>query len=505
MNVAALASAFLVIVLGMSCSRRPTLVSSADPRARVAAPDEGVRGFPDSITSGWGLPPLVGDSTAHVFGDTVLHADVTVHGAYALSAEQAGGSPPARPMRLSARALARDTSQGRRARRLPIAYASCPFVLRLYRGRDRMGMPAWRSDAAIQRELACPPAPRDASRGEVTVEWEVPAVLGDSLAAGHYAFSYAVRLADGRVLEYEAGGGYLSSDPRPPTRERSTLRMKARSEVVGQAPRKLRTIVTVVNAGRRAVRLEHGDCTPLVRLYRTPRRTGEPVWRSELRSPPGHTGGYDCIAILRITQIAPGDSAMLGPAIPLYEVLGDSLLAGRYYVGAELELLDRELPPGRRETVYRIAAGEVELTRAPDRLSATRTVDGLTYAATTRLVRGAAPDTGTVRTLVSVTNTTRKRVTTSVPRDCPVLAYAYRSAALRDSVPARAAAWSPPERCYNYEHRFALEPGQSWVFAHDALASEIVARAGPGRYWFTALIAGRTGVFLAAGDVQLGR
>jgi hypothetical protein len=120
-------------------------------------------------------------------------------------------------------------------------------------------------------------------------------------------------------------------------------------------------------------------------------------------------------------------------------------------------------------------------------------------------VRGAAPGTDTVRTLVSVTNTSRKRVTTTVPRDCPVLAYAYRSAALRDSVPARAAAWSPPERCYNYEHPFALEPGQSWVFAHDVPASKIVAHTGSGRFWFTALIAGRTAVFLAAGDLELGR
>jgi hypothetical protein len=78
-------------------------------------------------------------------------------------------------------------------------------------------------------------------------------------------------------------------------------------------------------------------------------------------------------------------------------------------------------------------------------------------------------------------------------------------AALRDSVLVLEPVWSRSERCYHYEHRFALEPGQSWVFAPDVLASEIVTRAGPGRYWFTAGITGRTAIFLAAGDVELGR
>jgi hypothetical protein len=500
-NARALAGVLCATALSASCSSsRP----AAGPATLPETPGIAAPTFPDSITVGWALPPGAGNSTTRQLGDTVLHVDVTVYQAYALPSAQVGPSTPAaRPMRLSVRAFARDTGRAQ-LRTLPIAYAACPFVLRLHRGHGRAGMPAWRSDAAGVRELACPPASHY-SRGEVTVEWEVPAVLGDSLPAGHYAFSYSVRLADGRVFEFEEDEAYLTSDARPPTRDRSEIRMRARSEVVGQAPRMLRTTVAVVNTGRRTVQLDHGDCTPVVRIYRTAERAGQPIWRSERRTHPGDTIGYACIQILRMTVIAPNDSALLGLTVPLYEVLADSLPAGRYYVGAELELLNSELPSDRSETVYRLAAGAVDLTRAPDRLPATRTVDGLTYVGTTRLVRGAAPGADTVRTLVMITNTGRARATAEVPPDCPVIAYAYRSAELRDSIPLREPAWRPLARCYLYEHRFALEPGQSWVFGQDVLASEIVARSGPGRYWFTAVTGGRTRVVIAAGDVELGR
>jgi hypothetical protein len=84
-----------------------------------------------------------------------------------------------------------------------------------------------------------------------------------------------------------------------------------------------------------------------------------------------------------------------------------------------------------------------------------------------------------------------------------VTAYGYRSAALRDSFPLQAPAWQGSRPCALYPHRFALAAGASWVFAHDVPATEIVARSGPGRYWFTAWVAGRPDVKLAAGDVDV--
>jgi hypothetical protein len=53
------------------------------------------------------------------------------------------------------------------------------------------------------------------------------------------------------------------------------------------------------------------------------------------------------------------------------------------------------------------------------------------------------------------------------------------------------------------QHQLVLDPGRLWVFQHDALASEVVGRVGSGHYWFTAWIAGRPYVLVAAGDVEL--
>jgi hypothetical protein len=126
------------------------------------------------------------------------------------------------------------------------------------------------------------------------------------------------------------------------------------------------------------------------------------------------------------------------------------------------------------------------------------------YEATTRFVRGAAPARDTVRTLVMVTNGSGAPRDVEVPRDCPVIVYAYRSAALRDSVPLLAEpAWRSRQPCQLVQHRFTLAPGASWVFQHDVAAAELRASAGAGRLWFTAWVAGSHNALLAAGDVEL--
>src|SRR5690606_6409260 len=106
---------------------------------------------------------------------------------------------------------------------------------------------------------------------------------------------------------------------------------------------------------------------------------GRPAWST----PPAV-----CIAILLGKVIAPGDSVVFTPSVPLHEVLGDSLEAGRYYVTAELELLNDDLPVERWASRHRIRAGAVDLPGGPDPLPSTRVVGDLAYAATTRLVRG---------------------------------------------------------------------------------------------------------------------
>ncbi len=452
------------------------------------------------------LPPAATDSTQHLLGaDTLVFSQVQVFPAYAVRPDQvAPGQPTTGPMRLHVRVLARDTSQSM-LRERPLALAACPVVLRLYRDLHRKEPPVWRSDAARD---PCPAITRYGSAADINVGWSAPEMLADSLPAGQYAFSHTVRLADGRVLEFAAGSAYLSADPEPATRDLRAVRMSAQSEIVGQAPRMLRTTVTLRNTGTRPVRFEHGACTPRLRLFRTAARTGAPVWRSEFRAPPpppgsrGRPGGYACPAVLIQRELPPGDTAVFAPMIPLYQVLADSLPAGQYRVLAELELLNDELPVSRWATLYRLEAGTVELARRPDPLPASRTIGAIRYEASSQRVNGAG-GADTVRTRVRVVNVGRERAFAEVPRDCPVQVYGFRTRAARDSVPIGTPIWRSPHSCVLYQHRFALDPGQAWTFRHDAPVREIAAEAGTGPLFFTAWIGGHPHVQLAAGEITL--
>jgi hypothetical protein len=265
----------------------------------------------------------------------------------------------------------------------------------------------------------------------------------------------------------------------------------------------LSTVTTLKNTGARSAVFNYGACNVNLRLYHTADRSGLPVWRSEHRKPPGGKFGYACVLPLYEAVLPPGDSITFPTRIPMYEVIADSLAAGRYYVSAELSTID-EIPGSRASRVRTFAAGAIDITREPDRLPGSRTVDGLTYTATTRLVRGAG-GADTVRTLVLVANPTNVRRMASVTHDCPVTVFAYRSAALRDSVPFQPPLSYSNSRCAGYDRPFALEPGESWVFGRDVPAAEARAALGSGHLWFTAWMSGIPSSMIAAGDVELPR
>lgn len=447
--------------------------------------------FPQSVISSRGLPPRPADSAEVLLGDTVVRTSIFVEPATATQ-----------PMQLTLGVFALDTTRRARGGRL-LPVAACPFSLRFYRNADRSTSPAWSSDNAAAA-LRCPALQRhDTSRTEVTATWDAPALLGDSLAAGRYAFSYAVRTADGRTFEFSQGSGYLTADRTPPSRDLSAIQFSATSQIVGNGPRSLRTVTTLKNAGARSVAFDYGACNVNLRLYGTADRDGAPVWRSERRKLPGSNSGYDCILMVYTAVLPPGDSITFPMTIPMYEVIADSLAAGRYYVRAELSLAG-EIPGSRDDRVRTLSAGVVDITREPDRLPGSRTIDGLTYSATTRLVRGAG-GADTVRTLVLVANRTNVRRMASITRDCPVTVYAYRSAALRDSVPIQPPLSYPHARCAGYDRPFALEPGQSWVFGRDVPAAVAHAALGSGHVWFTAWMSGQPSLMIGAGDVELPR
>jgi hypothetical protein len=205
---------------------------------------------------------------------------------------------------------------------------------------------------------------------------------------------------------------------------------------------------------------------------------------------------------LIMATVRVGDSLTFPLSVPMYEVAADSLTAGRYYVEAELSLIDEAGRSRDQPRPRRIAAGVVDISREPDRLPSSRAIDGLTYTATTRLVRGSG-GADTVRTLVLVMNSTSERRTASVSRDCPVTAFPYRTAVLRDSVPTQPPLPYSNPSCRAYAHPFALNPGQSWVLARDVPREVVRELIGPGHFWFSAWLSGSPGARLAAGDIEI--
>jgi hypothetical protein len=470
-----------------ACNRAETLTTPDVPLPSVPLVETP---FPDSVTTSHGLPPRAGDSTSVLLGDTVVQTQFSLF-----------GSSSTTPAQVALRVFVHDTSIGvLRGRTLGLG--ACPFSLRLYRTSERATPPAWMSDKAAPA-LKCPTlAQYDLHWTDVTAAFDVPSILGDSLPAGKYGVAYSLHTADGRSFEFAAGSVYLTSDRTAPTHDLSAVQFSSQSEIVGEGPRILRTVTTLRNSGSRVASVSYGACNTNLRLYRSADRQGAPVWRSEYRKPPGSALGYACISPLYITSIAPGDSLTFPIEIPMYEVVADRLAAGRYYVSAELSLIDEQKSADQRAGVHTLSAGAIDITRDPDPLPSSRTVDGLTYAATTRLVHGST-GADTVRTLVLVTNQTSETHSASVSRDCPIVVYPYRSAARRDSVPIQPPISYPNRACSIYPYPFALGPGESWVFGLDVPVAAARAAMGTGQFWLTAWMPRSPSVTLAAGNIEL--
>jgi hypothetical protein len=484
-----------LVVMARSCAVAAcVVVLSCGPGAPTEFESSlpGSSSFPDSVRASDGLPPLAGSATTRMLApDTVVQSELSLAPAY-----------ERRPMQLSLQVIVRNTStSGLGLRTLPLA--SCPFVLRLFGTQSVSTTPVWQSDRA-NAALRCPAFQSFRTEGTTgTATWNVASILGDSLPAGRYSFSYAVRTADGRTLEFTRGPAYLSADLTPPSADLSAIEWTAESRVDGIGPRMLNTVVTLRNTGARTVVMNYGACNVAVRLYRTPDQISSLVWRSEFRQPPEiePPTTYACPAILMRSQLAPGDTLRFPQSFPMYEVMGDSLRPGRYHVNAVV-FVDGGSEPGGREVGRTLAAGAVDLTRDSDRLPSSRIVDSISITATTRVIRGA-DEADTLRTLVLVTNTSATRREADVARDCPVTVYAYRSAALRDSLPIQKPSAYPGADCDFNPHHFALEPRQSWVFGRDVPMAAARAAVPAGRYWFTAWLLGRPNAMVAAGDAEI--
>ncbi|MDB4871201.1 MAG: hypothetical protein JWL97_2205 [Gemmatimonadales bacterium] len=461
----------------------------------------------DTIRPSDHLPPEAYDSSViRLGGDTLLWNEVRAFPPYSGQPRSGlSGNLNGVGMRVDVRVYARDTSQST-LRLLPLPFAKCPVEFRLYRRSSRTGRPAWSSSAAPD-SLRCP-RPVVHQGVDLNLSWPVKQVLADSLRPGRYFFSTVVRLADGRALRFSNGADYLTADPTPPKHDRLALRFHVRSEVSGRGPRTLKTRMVTVNSSRRLVNLYHGSCALNVRLFKVSGSSSNPVWRSEERQPRQRANriksGYGCTAELRMRILAPGDSQVFVSAIPLAEVLADSLPFGRYRVVADVSLTDNGEGESIGPTYHTVMpAGDIVIAPEPDPMPQTRKIGALRYTASARIIRGNVQGSDTVRTLVLLTNTSSQPASVQVPRNCPFSVGWYRSTADRDSLPSAESVWRETRTCPWYLYRFELRPRESVTFHSDKLVREIPPGAGPGRYYLLVWIGGIPEVTLSAGSVEV--
>jgi hypothetical protein len=214
-------------------------------------------------------------------------------------------------------------------------------------------------------------------------------------------------------------------------------------------------------------------------------------------------GGYACTSELRIRILAPGDSNVFESDIPVAEILADSLEFGSYRVEANLGLVNQELrpPEWRLDTTFRL--GEVTIPPRADSMPRTRMSGGLRYTAASRLVRGTRGGTDAVRTMVLVTNPSTHPITEQFLFDCPVVAYAFRSTADRDSLPLGRPAWDAISGCPFRLRWFEVKPGQQLLLYIDKPIHQPGGDIPPGRYYILAWFGGKFNALLNAGAVDV--
>jgi hypothetical protein len=376
---------------------------------------------------------------------------------------------------------------------LRIDLDGCPVLLRVYRDAARSGSPAWRSDGAgvqcMQDPYSITLAPGRSE--EVSSAYDGGALLSQLGEPARYYFSINLRtLPDARILP----AGYADL-----TFGADQLAFSGETRLEGVAPQELVSSVAVTNTGRRAVRLEYGACALRVQLFRSPERTGIPVWDSGRRpNPDPDTGHYwACPLYLRVTELAAGQSHTAGEftlRIAVPQILGDSIPDGRYYVTARV---------GLNGFTRSAAAGDVVLVARQAPLPAERRVGDLSFRAETMAEGGSDRH---LRSRITVTNHGNRSVEIPMARNivCPVQISGFRDAAAREN----SYRWGSPEwvvpGCPLVIPRANLAPGESRAFEGSYTVPDRVSAAGPGPLYMLALLwveeSGGGRVFLAAGE-----
>lgn len=255
---------------------------------------------------------------------------------------------------------ARATMVNRTSHPITVEYSRCGFHLHARRHADRSNTPDWRSEFV---DIACadPGYRRTIASGDsippVVTQWQLGDILGDSLPDGRYAFTGQLAFSNGSSPEFPVGTLHLALRRPPLSAQGIAGRMTFRAAMTRPACTKDQTVrVKVIGTLTHAASsVEHisAECPVVLLAYRTVRerdaapRSGKPVWQSSRECQPGW----------RAELLRRGDTRVVEVGASAREILGDSLLPGRYYFAVVVQEARRRLF---------LAAGDAMLERMPE-------------------------------------------------------------------------------------------------------------------------------------------
>lgn len=146
------------------------------------------------------------------------------------------------------------------------------------------------------------------------------------------------------VIACSSGGDSVTDAPST-VHVVGDVEYSAETAIMESFPVQLATTVTLRNTSNADLELLFGDsCVVRLRAYGNAERSGEPAW-DQSRS-------MGCVAMIFEDTIPAGDTVQYRARSDGYEILGDSLPDGRYWLSAVLD------PAGER---VEVPAGVVDL------------------------------------------------------------------------------------------------------------------------------------------------
>ncbi len=254
--------------------------------------------------------------------------------------------------------------------------------------------------------------------------------------------------------------------------------------------------MTIANNGELKSHLEFGGCALRLLAFASSDRSGAPKWNSDARRPWEGSFGYACASILYTRDLDPGGSISFNFQSPLIEMMGDSLPDGRYYFSADLRFSNR---PN-----LTVPAGSLDLALPRPPLPAERTADLMVYHASGVTVDGSS----VLHAHATATLGYANSALVGFSNDCPIVIYAYRDRARRDSAPRSGVAdWVQRTSCGTQETSVGMGRGETRSLDTSVPVRDILGASLPsGTYYFAIAIRAQTNrVFLSAGEAVLVR